>query len=432
MVKIENVIPNSTAAKAGLNSKDKIITINGQEINDYIDYLYQISEPIISLKLKTKDNQIKKIELERKLGEELGIEFKEIVFDGLKQCKNNCIFCFVKQQPQNMRSSLNQMDDDYRFSFLQGSFVTLTNLEAKEIQRIIDKNLSPINISVHTTNPELRVEMMKNPKAADINRLLKLFQKNNIQFHTQIVLCPEYNDQEELDKTLKDLLAFYPQILSIGIVPVGITKYREGLSDLRTLTPAEMQDSLAQIEYWQQKSKKMYGENIIYAADEFYLNTDSELPNYQEYNDFPQLENGIGLTALMNHELEKVELPESLSKVKNTAVMTSVLGKKSLSEFAEKIKKIDKLKLELKVVKNEFFGETVTVTGLLTAQDLKKNIKKINPIEYDQIFISEIVLNDQNKFLDEQTKEEFIDELSNYKIKFVSNLKELMEVIKNG
>jgi putative radical SAM enzyme (TIGR03279 family) len=432
MVKIENVIPNSTAAKAGLNSKDKIITINGQEINDYIDYLYQISEPIISLKLKTKDNQIKKIELERKLGEELGIEFKEIVFDGLKQCKNNCIFCFVKQQPQNMRSSLNQMDDDYRFSFLQGSFVTLTNLEAKEIQRIIDKNLSPINISIHTTNPELRVEMMKNPKAADINRLLKLFQKNNIQFHTQIVLCPEYNDQEELDKTLKDLLAFYPQILSIGIVPVGITKYREGLSDLRTLTPAEMQDSLAQIEYWQQKSKKMYGENIIYAADEFYLNTDSELPNYQEYNDFPQLENGIGLTALMNHELEKVELPESLSKVKNTAVMTSVLGKKSLSEFAEKIKKIDKLKLELKVVKNEFFGETVTVTGLLTAQDLKKNIKKINPIEYDQIFISEIVLNDQNKFLDEQTKEEFTAELSNYKIKFVSNLKELMEVIKNG
>jgi NifB/MoaA-like Fe-S oxidoreductase len=176
----------------------------------------------------------------------------------------------------------------------------------------------------------------------------------------------------------------------------------------------------------------MYGENIIYAADEFYLNTDSELPNYQEYNDFPQLENGIGLTALMNHELEKVELPESLSKVKNTAVMTSVLGKKSLSEFAEKIKKIDKLKLELKVVKNEFFGETVTVTGLLTAQDLKKNIKKINPIEYDQIFISEIVLNDQNKFLDEQTKEEFTAELSNYKIKFVSNLKELMEVIKNG
>ena len=183
MVKIKNIIPNSTAAKAGLKAEDKIITINNQEINDYIDYLYQISEPIITLKLKTKANKIKTIELERKLGEELGIEFKEIVFDGLKQCKNNCIFCFVKQQPQNMRKSLNQMDDDYRFSFLQGSFVTLTNLENKEIKRIIDKNLSPINISVHTTNPELRVEMMKNPKAANINRLLKLFQKNNPIFH---------------------------------------------------------------------------------------------------------------------------------------------------------------------------------------------------------------------------------------------------------
>src|SRR6056297_685125 len=151
MVKIENVIPNSTAAKAGLKAEDKIITINNQEINDYIDYLYQISEPIITLKLKTKANKIKTIELERKLGEELGIEFKEIVFDGLKQCKNNCIFCFVKQQPQNMRKSLNQMDDDYRFSFLQGSFVTLTNLKQREIERIIEKNLSPINISVHTT-----------------------------------------------------------------------------------------------------------------------------------------------------------------------------------------------------------------------------------------------------------------------------------------
>lgn len=432
MVKIENVIPNSTAAKAGLNSEDKIISINGQKINDYIDYLYQISEPIISLELKTKDNKIKTIELERKLGEELGIEFKEIVFDGLKQCKNNCIFCFVKQQPENMRASLNQMDDDYRFSFLQGSFVTLTNLETKEIQRIIDKNLSPINISVHTTNPELRVEMMKNPKAADINRLLKLFQKNNIQFHTQIVLCPEYNDQKELDRTLKDLLAYYPQLLSIGIVPVGLTKYRDGLADLRTLTPAEMEKSLEQIKYWQQKAEEKYGENIIYAADEFYLNTDSKLPDYLEYNDFPQLENGIGLTALMKQQLAELVLPESLNKEHSVAVMTSVLGEKSLNDFVDKIKKINKLKLDIQVVENEFFGDTVTVTGLLTAQDLKKSIKEINPKKYDHIFIPEIVLNDQNKFLDELTKEEFIADLSDYKLKFVCDLKELMEVIENG
>jgi putative radical SAM enzyme (TIGR03279 family) len=432
MVKIENIIPNSTAAKAGLNSEDKIITINGEEINDYIDYLYQISDPIISLELKTKDNQIKTTMLERKLGEELGIEFKEIVFDGLKQCKNNCIFCFVKQQPQNMRESLNQMDDDYRFSFLQGSFVTLTNLEKKEIKRIIDKNLSPINISIHTTNPKLRVEMMKNPKAADINRFLKLFQKNNIQFHTQIVLCPEYNDKEELNKTLGDLLNFYPQLLSIGIVPVGLTKYRSGLSDLRTLTKLEMRNSLEQIKYWQQKAREEYGENFIYAADEFYLNTEYNLPDYEEYNNFPQLENGIGLTVLMNQEFEAVEIPKFLAKQKKIAIMTSVLGRKSLTKLINEIKEIDKLEVDIKVVENQFFGETVTVTGLLTAQDLKNNIKKIDAAKYDNFFIPEVVLNDQMKFLDEIKKEEFLADLSDYKIEFINNLKELIEVIKNG
>lgn len=432
MVKIENIIPDSTAAKAGLKAEDKIITINNHQINDYIDYLYQISEPIITLELKTKDNQSKTIELERKLGEELGIEFKEIVFDGLKQCKNNCIFCFVKQQPQNMRESLNQMDDDYRFSFLQGSFVTLTNLKDKEIKRIIDKNLSPINISVHTTNPELRVKMMKNPKAADINRLLELFKKNNIQFHTQIVLCPGYNDQAELDKTLADLLDFYPQILSIGVVPVGLTKYRDGLADLRTLTQSEMNNSLEQIKYWQQKAENKYGENIIYAADEFYLNTNYDLPDFKEYNDFPQLENGIGLTALMNEELKSVEIPKAAAKVDKIAIMTSVLGEKALTEFSNRINKIDRLEIEMLVVKNHFFGETVTVTGLLTAQDLKNNIKKLDADQYDMIFIPKIVLNDQSKFLDEIKKDEFLNELSDYKIKFIDNLKELTEVIKNG
>lgn len=432
MVKIKKIITNSTADKAGLNAETKIITINGQKINDYIDYLYQISEAIIELEIETKNGERKIIELQRKYGEELGIEFKEIVFDGLKQCKNNCIFCFVKQQPKNMRDSLNQMDDDYRFSFLQGSFVTLTNLKQGEIERIIEKNLSPINISVHTTNPELRAEMMKNPRAAEINRLLRLFQKNNIQFHTQIVLCPEYNDREELDRTLDDLLDFYPQLLSIGIVPVGLTKYREGLADLKTLTEKEMENSLEQIKKWQQKAKKKYGENFIYAADEFYLNSETELPAYSEYHDFPQLENGIGLTTLMNTEIKEIKFPESLAEKKNIAIMTSVLGKKALKKFTDKLKNIDQFEFDLKVIQNEFFGESVTVTGLLTAQDLKAEIKKIKAEKYHKIFIPKIVLNDQMKFLDEVKKEDFLDELSEYKLEFVDNIKEFMEVITNG
>ncbi|MFW6229948.1 MAG: DUF512 domain-containing protein [Halanaerobium sp.] len=431
MVKIEKVCPDSTAAKAGLKSKDKIIRINGQKINDYIDYLYQISEVIIELEIETEAGIKKNIELQRKAGEELGIEFKEIVFDGLKQCKNNCIFCFVKQQPENMRNSLNQMDDDYRFSFLQGSFVTLTNLQQKELERIIEKNLSPINISVHTTNPGLRVEMMKNPRAAEINQLLQLFKQNNIQFHTQIVLCPGYNDQQELDRTLKDLLDLYPQLLSVGIVPVGLTRYREGLPDLRTMTKNEMETALKQIEFWQQKAEKRYGENLIYAADEFYLNTAAELPDYEAYNDFPQLENGIGLTALMNREIEKISFPGSLTNRRRIAVITSVLGKKALNKFSKKLKKISGLEFDIIVVKNNFFGESVTVTGLLTAQDLKNEINKIKADKYNIIFIPEIVLNDQMKFLDEIRKEDFLDELNEYKIEFVKNINQFMEVIKN-
>lgn len=432
MVKIKNVIPNSTADKAGLNKNDRIITINGEKINDYIDYLYQISEPLIELEIESTDGKRKNIQLQRKLGEELGIEFKEIVFDGLKQCKNNCIFCFVKQQPPNMRESLNQKDDDYRFSFLQGSFITLTNLNKSELQRIIDKNLSPINISVHTTNPELRVEMMKNPRAAEIKRLLKLLKKNNIQFHTQIVLCPGYNDQKELDRTLKDLLDLYPELLSIGIVPVGLTKYREGLPELRTLNEEEMLNSLEQIKFWQKKAVNKYGENFIYAADEFYLNTESSLPVYEDYNDFPQLENGIGLTALMNEELKKLNFIDKLEENTKIALITSELGARSLKKLSQSLKNVGNLEHDLIIVKNSFFGDDVTVTGLLTAQDIENKIMDLDKDKYDKLFIPNIVLNDEQKFLDEISKEEFLNHLKEFEIKFVENVREFVEVINNG
>lgn len=431
MVKIENIIPNSTADKAGIKSDDRIISINGEEINDYIDYLYQISEAVIELKLKRKNGEIEELILERELGEELGIEFKEIIFDGLKQCHNNCVFCFVKQQPDNMRCSLNQKDDDYRFSFLQGSFITLTNLSSSELERIINKHLSPLNISVHTTNPELRVKMMKNPKAAEINDLLKILKENCIEFHTQIVLCPGYNDKEELDRTLNDLIDLHPELLSVGIVPVGLTKHREGLPELRTLSKEEMETTLKQIEYWQDKALKRYGENFIYAADEFYLNTGSELPEFDDYNDFPQLENGIGLTVLLREELKELEIPEKIERKKNIALISSELGAEALSIVVEELNKIDNLNLDVIKVKNKFFGETVTVTGLLTAQDIIREIETIAADKYDKIIIPAVVLNDENKFLDEVLYKDFKDNLRDYNIDLKSDLRELMEVIQN-
>ncbi len=431
MVKIENIIPNSTVDKAGIKSDDRIITINGKEINDYIDYLYQISEAVIELKLKRKNGEIEELILERELGEELGIEFKEIIFDGLKQCHNNCVFCFVKQQPDNMRCSLNQKDDDYRFSFLQGSFITLTNLSSSELERIINKHLSPLNISVHTTNPELRVEMMKNPKAAEINELLNLLKENGIEFHTQIVLCPGYNDKEELDRTLSDLIELHPALLSVGIVPVGLTKHRDGLPELRTLTREEMENSLKQIEYWQEKAVERYGENFIYAADEFYLNTGTGLPEFDEYNDFPQLENGIGLTVLLEEELKELEIPNKLEKSRKIALISSQLGAKALESLLKKLTHIDNLELEVIEVKNKFFGETVTVAGLLTAQDIERKIKSIDAETYDKIILPAVVLNDENKFLDEVFYEDFKSNLKDYNIALTNDIKELMEVIRD-
>lgn len=431
MVKIEKIIEGSTAFKAGLKASDKIITINNQKINDYIDYLYQISEPIINLQVQRADNTIQEFQLQRKLDEELGIEFKEIIFDGLKQCKNNCVFCFVKQQPPKMRDSLMQKDDDYRFSFLQGSFITLTNLNQSELQRIIEKRLSPLNISVHTTNPELRVKMMKNKRAAEINQLLKLLKENGIEFHTQIVLCPDYNDGQELDRTLKDLLELYPALLSIGVVPVGITKHREGLAELRTLTEAEMKKALSQIKKWQKKSTAKFGENIIYAADEFYLNTANKLPRFEEYADFPQLENGIGLTALFLNSFNDLSYPDQLPEKNKMAVITGELGKKAIQAVIKKLNQIKNLEIDILEVKNDFFGRSVTVTGLLTAEDIEKRIKKIPIDQYQKIIIPDIVLNDENKFLDGSHLKQFKKKLKNYQIDFVGNLKDLVEVIEN-
>lgn len=325
-----------------------------------------------------------------------------------------------------------QKDDDYRFSFLQGSFITLSNLKKSELQRIIDKRLSPLNISVHTTNPELRVKMMKNKRAAEINELLYLLKEKGIEFHTQIVLCPDYNDGQELNRTLKDLLDLYPALLSIGVVPVGITKFREGLAELRSLTEKEMNEALLQIKKWQKKSLARFGKNIIYAADEFYLKTNNKLPDYQEYADFPQLENGIGLTALFRNSFKKLSYPDVLSKKLKIAVITAELGVKAVKPIIEELNNIKNLEIDLLKIKNDFFGESVTVTGLLTAVDIEKRIKKIDKDQYQKIIIPDVVLNDENKFLDGSHCEEFKEKLKDYTIEFVGNLTELVEVIENG
>ncbi|MFW6269788.1 MAG: DUF512 domain-containing protein [Bacillota bacterium] len=430
MIDIIKVQPESIAEEMNIEAGDKLIEINGQAIRDYIDFQYMTSDDFFTLLVKKADGQVWELEIERQAGEILGIELNGIIYDNLKLCRNNCLFCFIKQQAKEVRDTLLLKDDDYRFSFLQGSFITLSNLNKDDFKRIINLNLSPLYISVHTTNPELRVKMMKNKQAALIKEQLELLAKNNIFFHTQIVLCPGINDGKELDRTIKDLLEFYPSVLSIGVVPVGLTKHRDNLPELKSFTPEDAKKTLSQIENWQKFIKNNKGDNILYASDEFYLLSEKELPVYQEYNGFPQIENGIGLTRLLRENFENNFIDQKY-KLNSFGIITAVLGEKAIKPIIKKLESIDKINIDLITVKNTFYGENVTVTGLLTATDIISAIKKRKNIPKD-IFLPSVILNKDQYFLDNYTFEEFKDIFPGIDFYLVEDFSEILEVLKNG
>ncbi len=431
MIKIKNIQPNSTADELGIEAGDKVISIDGNNIKDYIEYNYLIADFNFNLKIEKKNGEVIDYDVTRSYKKELGIEFEDIVYDGLKKCKNKCIFCFVDQEPPNLRNTLNIKDDDYRFSFLQGSYITLTNFDEEDFDRVVKFNLSPLNISVHTTDPKLRTYMMKNPNASKILEQLEFLAANDIDYNTQLVLCPEINDGENLNKSIKDLSKFYPNILSIAVVPVGLTKYKN--KDLRTFTKKESQQVLKQIKKWQKVLNDKFNENFLYASDEFYLMTDSKIPEYDHYNDFPQLENGIGLTRIFRDKYDKIK-NKYINKIISSReiefnIITSVLGKKAIKPVIDDINSSqNKVKINIEIVKNDFFGETVTVTGLLTAQDIQKTIDNI---DNKNIMIPKIVLNDENNFIDEVSIDEFINRNKNKNIYVCNDIQDIMEVLGN-
>lgn len=431
MIEIKNVIENSTADKIGIKAGDKIISINGKKIKDYIDYNFEVADLNFTIKIKDSNDEIKEYTVKRKYNEKLGIEFNEIVFNGLNQCKNKCIFCFVDQQPPDLRDTLNMKDDDYRFSFLQGSYITLTNLSENDFDRIVKYNLSPINISVHTTDPELRKYMMKNPKAGNILKQLDFLKENGINFNTQLVLCPGINDKEKLNESIKDLSNYYPNILSLAVVPVGLTKYKN--ENLRTYTKKEAKSVIEQIKKWQETLQEKFAENFLYASDEFYLITDTKIPDYDHYNDFPQLENGVGLTRLFREKYKNlkdkyIEILKNEDINKNIyTIITSVLGRKAIQPVIDDInQRQNSIKIEIEVVRNDFFGKTVTVTGLLTAEDIEKKLKSIDS---DNVILPAVLLNDNNKFIDEVNIVEFKKKFDDKKIYVCNDIKDIMEVL---
>jgi len=412
-VVIEKVCPDSYGEKAGLLPGDELLKINGNEIFDVLDYRFYIQSRKLKLEiLRNGETVVTNI---RKSDEfaDIGLEFKTYLMDKQHSCKNKCVFCFVDQMPKGMRETLYFKDDDSRMSFLFGNYITLTGLCEREVQRIIDMHISPINISVHTMNRSLRVEMMKNRFAGESLKILDRFSENNIDMNTQLVLCPGLNDGDELRFSLEELSKLSPAVKSIAAVPVGLTKYREGLYPLRTYTKEEAEDVINIIdEFNSHFSFYNGGKTLAYASDEFYLIAERELPDAEYYGEFSQLDNGVGMCALLKDEfLTALEEAEKRAVNRNVTVATGYAAHKLLSNLCKKAEeKFPDLKINVIKIKNDFFGDTVTVAGLITGADFKAQLKDLDL--GDELLIPRVSLrNEGDKFLDDITIEELSEEL---------------------
>ncbi len=419
---VEKVCQDSYGEKAGVLAGDELLKINGNEVYDVLDYRFYINGRKLKLELiRNGESVVTNI---RKSDEfaDIGLEFKTYLMDKQHSCKNKCVFCFVDQMPKGMRETLYFKDDDSRMSFLFGNYITLTGLCEREVQRIIDMHISPINISVHTMNPKLRVEMMKNPFAGESLKILDRFSENGIDLNTQLVLCPGINDGAELRFSLEELSKLYPNVKSIAAVPVGLTKYRDGLYPLRTYTKEEASNVIDIIdEFNSHFAFYNDGKTLAYASDEFYLLAERELPGADYYGEFSQLDNGVGMCALLKAEfLGALEGTEKRCVNRNITVATGYAAYKLISGLCKKAEeKFEGLKINVIKIKNDFFGDTVTVAGLITGADFKAQLKDVEL--GDELLIPRVSLrNEGDKFLDDITLAELSSEL-NLKVTPVEN-----------
>ncbi len=364
---------NSIGWETGIQPGDVLISINGKAIEDIIDYKYLISDEYLLLEIQKPNGDIWEIDIEKEAAEDLGLRFKNHLLDRERSCANNCIFCFIDQLAPSMRDTLYYKDDDWRLSFLLGNYITLTNLSDRDINRIIRQRISPLYISVHTIDAELRAAMLNNKQAVRIKDQLETLKDGNISFHCQIVLCPGINDGPKLDETVEYLIGLYPSLLSIAVVPVGLTKYRRGLPTLKPFDEQSSKDVITQVGKWQSMMLQKTGSRLVYAADEFFITAGVPLPRFHEYEDFPQLENGVGLMSKFEKEFHHgLKHLKSIRYNKNKQV--SIATGKSATQFLEGL--IDGfndrtgMKVCIHGIENRFFGPRVTVAGLVTGRDL--------------------------------------------------------------
>lgn len=380
MVKITDVSVGSTAFKSGVRAGDVLMSINGNEINDVLDYRFYLTERCVEIRLSRSGEEYT-VTIKKGEYDDIGLDFETPLMDKKHSCTNKCIFCFIDQNPKGLRESLYFKDDDSRLSFIHGNYVTLTNMTQRDVDRIIKMRMSPINISVHTTNPDLRVKMMKNKHSGEVLKYLQDFADAGLTMCGQIVLCRGVNDGEELRRSLSDLSGLYPAMSSVAIVPAGLTKFREGLYPLSDFTKEEAADIIDMINSFGDAHKEKHGTRLFYAADEFYLKAEREIPDADYYEDYPQLENGVGMIRSCSDEFglavyNAEELGEILNKKRSVSLVTGVASYPMICEQIRKLCAIcPNLKVNIYKIVNNFFGSSITVSGLLTGKDICEQLE---------------------------------------------------------
>lgn len=420
---ISGVRRNSLAAAAGIVAGEKLLSVNGVEVKDIIELSFQATDTRIELELEGLDGLQRRVTINKFLDEDLGLEFNSAVFDKVQECYNKCVFCFVDQMIPGMRPGLYVRDDDFRLSFLYGNFITLTNIKEADFERIIATHMTPLYVSVHATDPDVRCKMMNNRFAGHLMDKLKRLLAAGIEVHTQIVCCPGYNDGAILEKSFKDLYALHPGILTMAVVPVGLTKNRSKLAPMRTFTQEEAANIVDMVTQWQRKCRRETGKTFIYLGDEFYLLAGKELPKAEWYDGFPQLENGIGLTRNFLEEwAQELKSYKKTAKPKEPAVIP--VGESAatvLTPLIEQLNSSYKTEHRILPVANKFFGGAVNVTGLLTGGDILNNT-----MDAHRVILPAVVLNKDQLFLDDMSFASFKEKFQG-RVETAVGAKELLE-----
>ena len=422
MVVITGVLPGSFADRAGLKADDCLISVNGREIRDVLDYRFFLAETTVVLQIH-RGPDLFEVTIRKGMYDDIGLEFETPLMDKKHSCENKCIFCFIDQLPKGLRKSLYFKDDDSRLSFLHGNYITLTNLKQRDVDRIIEMHISPVNVSVHTTNPELRVMMMKNKRAGEVLDYIRQFAEAGIKLRGQIVLCRGVNDGAELDRTMRDLAQYYPALESVSVVPAGLTAYRENLYTLEPLTPEECAAVIRQVDAFGDACYEKYGTRLFFCADEMYVKSGTPLPSYDHWEEFTQIENGVGMLSSMEHELDialSMLDEEDRQTKRRISVATGEAAYAYICRMVGKIKKIcPHVECDVYCVKNNFFGGQVTVSGLITGQDLAEQLKDRNL--GDELLLPRTMLRAEGDlFLCDMTPQGLAEKLG-VSIRFASN-----------